>query len=190
VRPINARDDSVPTSGLFRNAFKKHRCLVPADGWYEWRDEGGPKKQPYLFEVDGGDLFAFAGIWDPWRETPDGEPTLGFAKITTTPNAVARQVHDRMPVILPEPLWEQWLDPAFQAADALRAMLRPLPESAVTYRAVNPAMGNVKFEGPECLDPPPPASTALASDAPLKATRTRKPRATKADTGADLFTPN
>ena len=110
VRPINARDDTVATSGLFRAAFKRHRCLVPADGYYEWRAEGGPKKQPYLFEVRNGKLFALAGVWDAWREAPDADPVLGYATITTTPNAVAAEVHDRMPVILPEALWEQWLD--------------------------------------------------------------------------------
>ena len=193
VRPINARADNVATSGLFRTAFGRRRCLVPADGWYEWRDEGGPKKQPYLFEVDGGKLFAFAGIWDAWRESPDAEPVLGFATITTTPNQVAAAVHDRMPVVLPDAFWDRWLDPAFQDTDELLGMLRPLPNQAVTYRPVNPAMGNVKFEGPACIEPPPAPSeaTALTSDVPLKPTRTRKPRAKKADAGgADLFAAN
>ncbi|HVK08913.1 MAG TPA: SOS response-associated peptidase [Gemmataceae bacterium] len=191
VRPINARADTVATSGLFRTAFARRRCLVPADGWYEWRAEGGPKKQPYLFEVDGGRLFAFAGIWDVWREAPDADPVFGFATITTAPNKVAAAVHDRMPVILPAESWDRWLDPAFQDPAALLAMLPPLADAAVTYRPVNPAMGNVRFEGPACVEPPPAASTALASDAPLKTTRTRKPRAKKTEAGeADLFTAN
>ena len=187
VRPINARDDNVATSGLFRTAFKRHRCLVPADGWYEWKAITPKKKQPYLFELNGGEVFAFAGIWDAWKESSDADPVLGFATITTTPNRKAAEIHNRIPVILPAAVWDRWLDPEFQDADALVEMLKPIPDG-INIRPVNPAMGNVKFEGPECIAPPPPESTAVASDEVPKKPGTRKPRAKKgSDQDADLF---
>src|SRR4051794_185065 len=125
---INARSDSVATKPTFRSAFKKRRCLVLADGYYEWRKEG-KIKQPYFFEVDGGQPFAFAGIWEWWRP-PDGAeaPALESCSLLTgEPNDLQAKLHDRMPIILDPAHYDVWLDPANENREQLQTMLVPFP---------------------------------------------------------------
>jgi putative SOS response-associated peptidase YedK len=109
AKMINARSETAATKPAFRDALKSRRCLIPADGFYEWA-KTGRAKQPYCFEVNDGRLFAFAGIWDRWRD-PSGKAVETCSILTTTPNAVTARVHDRMPVILDPDSYDLWLDP-------------------------------------------------------------------------------
>jgi putative SOS response-associated peptidase YedK len=106
---INARSETASTKPAFRDVLKSRRCLIPADGLYEWQ-RTGKVKQPYCFEINEGRLFAFAGIWDSWRDK-GGKPLESCSILTTTPNAVISTVHDRMPVILSPDGYDLWLDP-------------------------------------------------------------------------------
>src|SRR3984885_10282897 len=113
---INARSETASTKPAFRDALKSRRCLIPADGFYEW-SRAGKAKQPYCFEVNEGELFAFAGIWDRWKD-PSGSWVKTCSILTTTPNAVTAAVHDRMPAILDPDAYNVWLDPGMNDAAA------------------------------------------------------------------------
>ena len=147
---INARADTVAGKPAFRSAFKKRRCLVPADAFYEWKTEG-KKKLPHMFSLQGGGLLAIAGLWEVWEK--DGERVESVCLITTEANEVVRAAHDRMPVILPPDARHAWLDPASDAG-LLQSLLRPYPAEGMTCRQVNPALNNARNEGPECLEGP------------------------------------
>jgi putative SOS response-associated peptidase YedK len=125
---INARSETAGTKPAFRDALKSRRCLIPADGFYEWA-RTGKAKQPYCFEVNQGQLFAFAGIWDCWKNG-NGESMETCSILTTTPNAVTTAVHDRMPVILEPDSYDLWLDPAMQNV----AMPTTFPRSTLLWR--------------------------------------------------------
>jgi putative SOS response-associated peptidase YedK len=152
---INARGDTVATKPTFRSAFKKRRCLVLADGYYEWKTEG-KKKQPFLFEVDGGKPFALAGLWEWWKDPakPDGPSLESCALITTDPNEVGAKVHDRMPVILDERHYDAWLDPTNDDAAKLQKLLVTFPAKRMTARAVSTVVNNARNEGEACVAPP------------------------------------
>jgi len=120
---INARSETAAAKPAFRDALKFSRCLVPADGFYEW-SRTGKAKQPYCFEVNGGELFAFAGLWDSWRDAR-GNAVETCSILTTAPNAVTSAVHDRMPVILDPDGYDLWLDPGMRDAGAASELLRP-----------------------------------------------------------------
>src|SRR5271169_3521712 len=123
ARMINARSETADTKPAFRDALKLRRCLIPADGFYEWQ-KTGETKQPYCFEVANGELFAFAGIWDRWRD-PNGNWIRSCSILTTTPNAVTSAIHDRMPVILDRDTYDLWLDPGMTKVEAVSDLLRP-----------------------------------------------------------------
>jgi putative SOS response-associated peptidase YedK len=135
---INARSDTVATKPPFRSAFKKRRCLVLADGYYEWRKEG-KLKQPYFFEVDGGKPFAFAGLWEWWRDPGDEKaPTLeSCCLLTGEPNELQAKLHDRMPIILDPTRYDAWLDPTKEDREKLLKMLAPFPAQRMTVRPVS-----------------------------------------------------
>ena len=114
---INARSETAATKPAFRDPFTSRRCLVPADGFYEWQRTGKPK-QPYRFEVNDGELFAFAGLWDRWKD-PSGQWIKSCSILTTTPNAVTSSVHDRMPVILDPDSYDLWLDPGMTSVEVV-----------------------------------------------------------------------
>jgi len=120
---INARSETAATLPAFRDAMKSRRCLIPADGFYEWQKKG-KAKQPYCFEVNEGSLFPFAGIWDGWRN-PSGDWIKTCSILTTTPNAVTSIVHDRMPVILDTESYDLWLDPGMKNAKVASELLKP-----------------------------------------------------------------
>ncbi len=120
---INARAETVATRPAFRDALKQRRCLIPADGFYEWV-RNGKAKTPFCFTMVDDSLFAFAGIWEQWKN-PAGQLVETCSIITTTPNALCADVHDRMPVILPDEAYELWLDPGFQKSDAVCDLLKP-----------------------------------------------------------------
>lgn len=157
VRMINARAETAATKPSFRAALRSRRCLVPADGFYEWRTEGRTKV-PVRFGMQGGSPFAFAGIWERWGkddDAPGGARAVEtFAILTTAANPLVAAVHDRMPVILHRDSFAAWLDPDAKDAAALESLLRPYPAEAMSATSLSPYLNNVRNEGPECWLPP------------------------------------
>jgi putative SOS response-associated peptidase YedK len=149
VPHINARAETVHKLPLFREAFAKRRCLIPATGFYEWqqRDDG---KQPYRFRRKDLEPFSFAGIWEFTRL--GGEEILSAAMIVGQPNPLVRGVHDRMPVMLMAEDYDRWLGPD-TAADELRAMLRPYDAALMEAYAVSRTVNSVKNDNEECIKP-------------------------------------
>jgi putative SOS response-associated peptidase YedK len=148
VRPVNAKAETVATTPMFRDAFRKRRCQVPAAGSFEWRTVG-KRKMPVHSQLKGGAPFAFAGVWDCWK---GGEkPLYTVAILNTKPNQLTRTVHDRMPVILPPSEFALWLDPAVGDPVALRPLLAPYSADEMEAHPANPAMNQPAIEGPECL---------------------------------------
>ena len=153
-RMINARAETVATKNAFKPALKRRRCLVPADGFYEWRKvPGARRKQPYFVHRPDGEPFAFAGLWEVWKGPKGGEagragePLRSCAIITTNANEVMAQVHDRMPVILPPSAWDEWLDPDHDDLEALGKLLVPAPASLTVLRPVSTDVNNVRNKG-------------------------------------------
>lgn len=157
ARCINARASTVAEKPAFRAAFRTRRCLVPADGFYEWRAEGGAR-QPYRIVLNGGEPFAFAGLWEQWRGS--AETVESFAIVTTEANDTLKALHDRMPVILAPADYAQWLSGTPHEAQAL---LRPCPSAAVGYFPVEPHVNHAKHDDPRCFAPyePVPAAPRL-----------------------------
>lgn len=151
ARFINARAETAHEKPAFRDAFRERRCLVPADGFYEWRKTGGAK-QPYYIRLAEAGVFAFAGLWDRWV-SPDGEPLDTFTILTTTPNAVVAPIHDRMPVILPPQAYDTWLDVAVTGPREARDLLGPYSADAMTAVPVSRYVNRPQNEGPECIEP-------------------------------------
>jgi putative SOS response-associated peptidase YedK len=148
---INARAETVAEKPAYRKAFEQRRCLVLADGFYEWKKVDGGKV-PHRFVVGNKEPFAFAGLWERWWR-PDGEGLQTFTIITTEPNELAREVHNRMPVILAPEHYEKWLDSQFNDVTTLRSMLTPFPASRMKCHAVSPYVSNARNEGPQCIVP-------------------------------------
>lgn len=146
---FNARAESLAEKNSFKGPLKTHRCLVPATGFIEWKVVG-KDRQPYLFEVDGGQGFFFAGLWTRYR-LGDEEGT-SCTIITTTPNEVAGAVHDRMPVILPPEAYMRWLDPEEQDPAAVLPMLRPYPDGHMGSRPIDKRIGSPKVDEPSLLN--------------------------------------
>ena len=144
---INAKAETVAEKPAFRASFKKRRCLVAADGYYEWQTVAG-KKQPWCFRLKGGGPFAFAGLWDAW-DGPDGA-VQSCAVLTTDANPLSRDVHDRMPVILTGPACDAWLDAGVEGA--LGELLRPYPLEEMEAYPCNPLVNNVRNNCPACLE--------------------------------------
>lgn len=147
-RPINARAETVATSGMFRGAFAARRCLVPADAFYEWQAIGGGGKQPYAVARQDGQPMAFAGLWESWRG-PEGELLRTFTIITTSANEVLRPIHERMPLILESTDWPVWLGEA--EGDATWLMRVPAEERVRAWR-IGTRVNNVRNDGPELLE--------------------------------------
>jgi putative SOS response-associated peptidase YedK len=145
---INARAETAAEKPAFRQAMRKRRCLIPADGFYEWKKAGGIKF-PYCFTLVDDSIFAFAGLWERWRN-PAGEPIESCTILTTEPNELAREIHDRMPVILSPEDYELWLDPGFARVDELKAMLQPYPAPEMRRYRVSERVNQVKNDDPEC----------------------------------------
>jgi putative SOS response-associated peptidase YedK len=151
VKPlINARAETVATKPFFRDAFKRTRCLVLADGFYEWQ-RTGKGKVPYRIALKTEEPFAFAGIWSTVHDTQGGvQPT--FAILTTEANALVAQIHTRMPVILREQDEENWLNPSL-ALDAVQALLKPLPAELLMAYEVSPKVNSPVYNTPDVLEP-------------------------------------
>jgi putative SOS response-associated peptidase YedK len=148
---INARSETAATKPAFRDPLSSRRCLIPADGFYEWL-RSGKAKQPYCFEVNDGELFAFAGLWDRWKD-PSGQWIKSCSILTTTPNAVTSAVHDRMPVILDRANYDLWLDPGFTDVAAASEMLKPYDAAAMRSYAVSVRVNHVANDDAECGAP-------------------------------------
>ena len=156
---INARAEGIATKGAYRNAFKHKRCIVPADGFYEWRKVPGQKvKQPYLITRADGEPLAFAGLWEEWRspDAPRAERLRSTTIITTTPNDLLATIHDRMPVILPPSAWDEWLDPERADVDTLGKLLVPAPSGILTMHPVSTEVNNVRNDGTHLIEPAEP----------------------------------
>ena len=148
---INARSETASTKPAFRGALKSRRCLIPADGFYEWM-RTGEAKQPFCFEVNQGQLFAFAGVWDRWKD-PNSNWIKTCSILTTTPNAVTAPVHDRMSVILDPDSYELWLDPGMRNVEAVSEMLKPYDARAMRCYPVSTRINQVANDDEECSAP-------------------------------------
>jgi putative SOS response-associated peptidase YedK len=163
ARLINARVETVAEKPAFRTAWRRLRCLVCADGFYEWRrDPSGPRRA-YRITRDDGEPFAFAGLWSIWHGGPEGTPPLRSCTILTRPaNDAIAPLHDRMPVILDPRHEADWLDPA-TPPPALEAILAGLPAQRTALTEVGPAVNDVRHDAPDCLAAPAPAPVAQPS---------------------------
>lgn len=150
---INARVESVDTRPAFRDAFTRHRCVVPADGFFEWT---GPKKasRPLWFHRDDMGLLLFAGLYESWRP-PDGEWEKTFTIITCAANATLAPVHDRMPVILSDRDADDWMNPRAAQPLDLKRLLVPAPDDLLVARPVSPLLNSTEFDSPDLLQPEP-----------------------------------
>ncbi|MEU7902881.1 SOS response-associated peptidase [Actinoplanes sp. NPDC049118] len=156
ARMINARAETVATSPAFAPSFQRRRCLVPADGWFEWVRDGGKRQAYYMTPADSS-VLAFAGIWTMWREQ-----TLTCSVLTTSALGGLAAVHDRMPLILPRARWSEWLAGGGDGPDLLRPM-SPAELAAIEVRPVRPDVGNVRNNGPHLLTAPEPVTEAQAT---------------------------
>ena len=149
-RLINARSETAARKPSFRSAIRYRRCLVPADGFYEWKKQGGGK-QPHHITLADNSLFAFAGLWEHWQ-SGGGEEIESCTILTTTPNELMRTIHNRMPVMLAPEDHAGWLDPNKQDASEVVELLRPFPAELMMARPVGTYVNNPRNEGPRCLE--------------------------------------
>ena len=148
---INARSETVAEKPSFRNALRRRRCLVLADGFYEWQ-RVGKSKRPMGIVMRSGELFAFAGLWETWRN-PEGTEIPSCTIITTAPNDLLRPIHNRMPVILPRELEDFWLDDSVDDNAALTSVLTPYPDDAMEAYEVSSLVNSVANSCPEVIEP-------------------------------------
>jgi putative SOS response-associated peptidase YedK len=168
-RLINARMESVADKPAFRGAFRRRRCILPADGFFEWnRPSGASQKQPWYIHRPDGEPYAFAGLWEQWRgrlpragddrgasgsDSGDDEVTVRSVTILTGPaNARMAELHERMPVILPAAQWDPWLDPDLQDPDELGRLLVPAPPELIEFQPVSRDVNNVRNKGAQLIE--------------------------------------
>ena len=152
-RLINARAETLSEKPSFRGSYKYHRCLIFADGFYEWKLQPGTKtKTPYFIRLASGKPLTFAGLWDEWH-SPDGSQVKSCTIITTEPNGLMSRLHNRMPVILPESAYTQWLDPAPRRAEELQGLLVPYPADEMSAYPVSALVNSPANDRAECLAP-------------------------------------
>jgi putative SOS response-associated peptidase YedK len=149
ISTINARAETVPTAPTWREPFKKRRCLVPASYFYEWKKLDSKTKQPYAFSVSGSPMFAFAGLWDAWKDG-EGHWLQSFSIVTTVANELMASVHTRMPVILHQRDYDCWLSREVTEQPPIDLM-RPYESEDMEMNPANPLVGNVRNNGPEML---------------------------------------
>ena len=156
-RPINARAETAASKPAFRFALKRRRCLVPADGFYEWRAGGkGRPKQPYFFQLKDGGLFALAGLWEVWRP-PEGEggELVSFAILTTRANDLVGEIHERMPVILDPGNEAAWLEMGEKDPAELETLMAPYPTEKMQAHPVSPRVNFINVNEPGLIEPVP-----------------------------------
>jgi putative SOS response-associated peptidase YedK len=166
---INARAETVATSRAYAPSFARRRCLVPADGWYEWQKsatatdaKGKPRRQPFFVRLQDGGPLAFDGVFEFWRDRSraDDDPlrwVTTYAIITTEAEPGLDLIHDRMPFVVPADRWDRWLDPAVTDPDEVRALLESVAPGRFEAYPVSRRVGDVRASGPELLDPAPTA---------------------------------
>lgn len=162
---INARAETLAEKPAYKGVFRKQRCIIPMDGFYEWQagaadgpvtKSGKPVKQPMFIHRLDGEPLAVAGLWSAWRDKeagPDADWLHSATVVTTSANATMSPIHDRMPVILPQSAWSTWLDPENQDLEVLSGLLVPAPDTLLTVHAVSTAVNNVRNKGPELILP-------------------------------------
>jgi len=151
ARMINARSETADTKPAYRDPLKLRRCLIPADGFYEWAKTANGK-QPYCFEVNNGELFAFAGLWDGWKDST-GNWIRTCSILTTTPNAVTSAVHDRMPVILDPDCYDLWLDPGMRDVSTVSELLKAYDARMMRSYPVSTRINHVANDDVQCSRP-------------------------------------
>jgi putative SOS response-associated peptidase YedK len=147
---INARAETVVEKPAFRSAFKHRRCLIVADGFYEWQQQAG-RKQPFYFRLQNQQPFGFAGLWEQW-ESSAKQSIASCTILTTQPNELVQPFHDRMPVILQQQDYDLWLDPQVQTPEPLQPLLHPYPASSMSAYPVSTAVNNPKYNSQECVN--------------------------------------
>ena len=151
---INARAETVSATPAFRDSLRRRRCLIPADGFYEWEPKQSGRR-PHYVTLASGEPMTFAGLWSAWRDPESEEWVRSCAVITTVANRRLEGIHARMPVILEPESWDMWLDGELREADALEPLLRPLPAPAITEHPVADLVNNVRNDLPENIAPLP-----------------------------------
>jgi len=149
---FNARAETLTTSPAFRDAFRRKRCLVPVDGFYEWKREG-TLRQPYWVSRTDGRPLALAGLWAGWKDPATEQVRRTFTIVTSAPNEAMASLHDRMPVIVPEDAWDRWLDPAPDDLGELSGLLLPSDAIELDIQAVSRLVNDVRNDGPELIEP-------------------------------------
>ena len=150
-RMINARAETLTEFPSFKHLVDRRRCIIPADGFYEWRKEG-KRKFPMLVYLKNKEPFGLAGLWDMWRK-PDGGKVESFTIITTEPNELIEPIHNRMPVILRPEDEEEWLDASRTAFAKAKSVLKPYPDEMLDTHDVSQIVNSAKYDGPECIQP-------------------------------------
>ena len=154
-KPINARCETLASKPMFRKAFSHNRCLIPADGFFEWkRDPATKSKVPFYFSRPTGEVLAFAGLWETWHpaDSPDTDVIRTCTIITTAANSDVRAVHDRMPAILENETWDAWLETGETSVDCLQELLRPAPGGTLSVRRVSQAVNRPVNNGPQLIE--------------------------------------
>ncbi len=152
ARFINAREETLVEKPAFRDSFRTRRCLIPADGFFEWTRRGG-RKIPHLIFAGTHAPMALAGLWASWKDPVGGEWERTCSIVTTRPNDFMRPIHDRMPAVLPEETWDAWLDRDNQDVELLRSFLGPPPDSLLETYEVSTDVNNVRNNGPDLILP-------------------------------------
>lgn len=150
-RMINARAESVMDKPAYRSAYRERRCLIVADGFYEWKKEGRAK-QPYFLRLRDERPFAFAGLWETWK-SPDDALVESCVLLTTDPNPLVAEIHDRMPLILQPDDYDRWLDPALRETESLRALFRPYAGEEMVAFPVAAYVNSPTHDDPRCIEP-------------------------------------
>jgi putative SOS response-associated peptidase YedK len=163
-RMFNARAETLTASPAFRDAFRRKRCLVPVDGFYEWQREGA-RRQPFAIARADGRPLAIAGLWSGWRDPAADRVVRTFTIITSGPNDQMAGLHDRMPVIVPEDAWSRWLDPTLDDPAELQGLFEPTDDIELRIWPVSQLVNNVRNDGPELFEEIAPALPELAAAA-------------------------
>jgi putative SOS response-associated peptidase YedK len=150
-RLFNARAETLAVSPMFREAFRRRRCLVPVDSFYEWQRDGKARR-PFRVVGRDGRPIALAGLWAGWRDPQTDEVRRTFTIVTTSPNAEMSGIHDRMPVLVPAEAWVRWLDPSPPDLGELQALLVPAPDGTLEAYPVSQAVNSVRNDGPELIE--------------------------------------
>jgi len=152
VKAINAVSETVTEKPTFREAIRRRRCLIPADGFYEWKKLSAKEKQPYNSGVQDGGIFAMAGLWERWKDA-EGKQLESCSVLTTSANALLQDIHHRMPVILKPEDYDQWLDPGITDPQKIAHLLQPLEARLMRTYPVSARVNSVKNDDPACAEP-------------------------------------